>query len=1302
MTSNVDHEQVLPVKSALNGDKSRSHAPSSPRPESVKLPHKPSAALGQRPSGLVNGTANHGAAHDSDADAQADSEAETVVLPDDRQDEPQEAKKTLKKEPLDDDESRDDRAGSSSHPDEMDAESPSKGERPDHQNASQDDVKPERVRRKSSASVLSSPRSNSTLNQQDASSSLSAKSPSLPNAGNRGRSLSITETRKRKIRDDSTLNNLEPPRQRHKTEGLSREMQLLRNQPTSPSAAGQKNHRRAASTQSATHAVPGRKRKDLPNLVLKKAGEQKSWSTGSSSEGEDSSPQPSHHTARRKEPQSARSVGRSLISPARTTSNDKAANMKRPWDKFGATRLAREAEKGLLDSVKDAYEEHPEFIDQGDYAGITPLQKASLNGHYKVVEYLLNQGCNAHCMAGNRDTPLIDAAENGHIDIVKLLLKKGQVNPHHQNKKGQRALDVLDEEDDHYEELRKLIKDAMLQYDGSGSNNEPPQTAKTEPSTLLYNEFNQETLKEKAAAGDITNVGELLLSNIKPNIHCGIAAARAGHEEILSLFIAYGLNPDPDPAKHSETPMIVAIGRGHLEVIKLLLQQDFDPTRRTKDGLTYWELAKERHGPQWEKERDLLKAAYDEARAKQGLKTSPRRERKVPQVSQAAGLVKSKFQEKSSPRRLEKSERSPSPARAEVKRKAERKPTQAEFEPAKRGRLMTGRQLAEQKAKRGRKTVEEDSSSEDSSPARVRRPLKKSESRRPAISDDDDDLPTKKELAPSRDTSPANVRVRKKQSEKVDAKRRAISEDEKQPPRKKIAREPLSSRDPSPSRANVKSKIGKKMESKVRANSEDVDKRTARKVSTQSSLGPNDKSKKSRSSPLPKGKVESGDEAQRKAKKNAGKARSTMSSKARGNQPTPETSTDTEQQTSRKQVEHTMEVMSASASGEFQSEDGPASPTATAKSANMNSPSSKLESTVTSPSAPPQESRTPTPVREARIAEEQAQKAEEEARLKREEEARIAAEQARLEEERRLEAERKAEERAQRAQRLDKLPPALKAACERGLNRPFIYARHADGDEWGITRNFLPLYVFPLSEIDPTVSATLPEDDAARNTLWICSWQAVGLLGLPELDISLFYPHWERKNVTESQLQHWVNYGLCRRLTELMEWVPGRVAAVNGVTTAHNDTNGETGTPRSPQNTNGRDSRDRTDPDCDWQREQIESTRSKFLAMSPLFWIRYSDFEHELRNGPDPVLDTENGEKEDSPAFLKKKRVRGLLRECTLELYENQRLQSAVPNSDSEVNGAVQGASKPVKKKKQSLEEMMEAEGQVADFYVTR
>lgn len=74
-------------------------------------------------------------------------------------------------------------------------------------------------------------------------------------------------------------------------------------------------------------------------------------------------------------------------------------------------------------------------------------------------------------------------------------------------------------------------------------------------------------------------------------------------------------NPDPSPVDSERpeiaTPILAAIGQENIRVIRLLLaQSNFDPTRRFR-GSTYYEIAQKRQGPNWKEEEHILKDAYD-------------------------------------------------------------------------------------------------------------------------------------------------------------------------------------------------------------------------------------------------------------------------------------------------------------------------------------------------------------------------------------------------------------------------------------------------------------------------------------------------------------------------------------------------------------------------------------------------------------------------------------------------------------------------------------------------------------------
>ena len=341
------------------------------------------------------------------------------------------------------------------------------------------------------------------------------------------------------------------------------------------------------------------------------------------------------------------SVDTAAISPAKTPH-------KKLRDKNGRTLLARACAGEEVDPVKLRLQERPQDLDIADNAGNSPLQIASLEGNASIVEVLLAAGCDITCKNIDSDTPLIDAVENGHLDVVRLLLKAG-LDPRQSNAKGEEPLDLLDPNDDNYEDIRSALieakgNDTRRRYseDQNGqasagresisaqsphgspplaSARSPPshaprrRTARSEATRndLLWINPSPENLRDRAGKGDVEGVIYILDMCPTADIEAVLAAARGGHKVVLELLLAMGEpEPDPDPLQSTgykagyNTPMLAAIGRGNTGVITLLLSKPgFNPTRRLYKNLAYHEIAKERQGLNWEEEYDILKNAFD-------------------------------------------------------------------------------------------------------------------------------------------------------------------------------------------------------------------------------------------------------------------------------------------------------------------------------------------------------------------------------------------------------------------------------------------------------------------------------------------------------------------------------------------------------------------------------------------------------------------------------------------------------------------------------------------------------------------
>ncbi|PLB46774.1 hypothetical protein P170DRAFT_477643 [Aspergillus steynii IBT 23096] len=423
-------------------------------------------------------------------------------------------------------------------------------------------------------------------------------------------------------------------------------------------------HKRTASGQHLGGPDPQRKKKAPTPLItgFQRQSSEDRQSTSSSASG---SPLPSAQLRK------LGSVDGASASPARPT------GYKKQRDQNGRTRLARACAAQELDIAMARHAERPEDLNVADNAGNTPLQIAALEGSAPIVKFLLDAGCEIDTKNIDKDTPLIDAVENGHLDVVKLLLEAG-ANPRTVNAEGDEPYELVLSDSDDYEQIRRVLADAKASIrpgrrseERTGSEvketssrrisaesardsppvhrpRSPPLSTTTKRKTvrseatrndLLWTTATPENLQAFAAKGDFVGVANILNVGQKADTESMIAAAKGGHDEVVSLLLGIGdADPDPPPVQDGShkpgynTPMLAAIGRGNLEVIRILLnQRQFNPTRRLYRDRTYFELSRDRRADNWEEEFDLLRDAYDTySRTKKQRKPdgpSPRRAR---------------------------------------------------------------------------------------------------------------------------------------------------------------------------------------------------------------------------------------------------------------------------------------------------------------------------------------------------------------------------------------------------------------------------------------------------------------------------------------------------------------------------------------------------------------------------------------------------------------------------------------------------------------------------------------------------
>ena len=82
-------------------------------------------------------------------------------------------------------------------------------------------------------------------------------------------------------------------------------------------------------------------------------------------------------------------------------------------------------QRGHLECVNLILLQRGVVADQKAVDGRTPLYAACESGSVKIVELLLNKGCDIEARRNDNSTPLIVASVFGHYEVVELLLARG-------------------------------------------------------------------------------------------------------------------------------------------------------------------------------------------------------------------------------------------------------------------------------------------------------------------------------------------------------------------------------------------------------------------------------------------------------------------------------------------------------------------------------------------------------------------------------------------------------------------------------------------------------------------------------------------------------------------------------------------------------------------------------------------------------------------------------------------------------------------------------------------------------------
>ncbi|XP_023388639.1 ankyrin repeat and SOCS box protein 3 isoform X2 [Pteropus medius] len=240
------------------------------------------------------------------------------------------------------------------------------------------------------------------------------------------------------------------------------------------------------------------------------------------------------------------------------------------------------------------------YIKTKTFEGFCALHLAASQGHWKVVQILLEAGADPNATTLEETTPLFLAVENGQIDVLRLLLRHGaNVNGSHSMCEWNALHQAT------FQENAEIIKLLLKK----GANKEcqddfgitplfvAAQYGKLESLSILISSganVNCQALDKAtplfiAAQEGHTECVELLLSNgADPDLYCNEdnwqlpihAAAQMGHTKVLDLLIPL-TNRICDTGPDKVSPVYSAVFGGQEECLEMLLQHGYSPEAQT-------------------------------------------------------------------------------------------------------------------------------------------------------------------------------------------------------------------------------------------------------------------------------------------------------------------------------------------------------------------------------------------------------------------------------------------------------------------------------------------------------------------------------------------------------------------------------------------------------------------------------------------------------------------------------------------------------------------------------------------------
>ena len=243
----------------------------------------------------------------------------------------------------------------------------------------------------------------------------------------------------------------------------------------------------------------------------------------------------------------------------------------------GQTALMPASAKGHADVVAALLAANPPAdANMANKIGVTALMIASDEGHADVVSALLAKGAKVNMAANDGYTALMYASYEGHIAIVAALLA-ADANVNQKDTFGVTALEIASAKG-HTEIVE------MLRATGVRSSTYPPPILNQNSSRGFSMDDLDEPQtpgRERAYAGALEGMDGVLFG-----------AARDGDLGLVQKLLQRGVNPDDTTgSKYGNTPLMAASEKGHVAIVRALLDAGANVKHATNDGWTALYLA---------------------------------------------------------------------------------------------------------------------------------------------------------------------------------------------------------------------------------------------------------------------------------------------------------------------------------------------------------------------------------------------------------------------------------------------------------------------------------------------------------------------------------------------------------------------------------------------------------------------------------------------------------------------------------------------------------------------------------------